>query len=263
MNKYIILKFANFISFFWICIPKKIRQFIFTSLLIIESRGKKPENGLQRVFEIKDKLDWIINERAIKYDKGIHPKHRLTGYHDFFIDRIIDGERVLDVGCGNGVVAIDIASKRNKSYIIGVDINNENIKIANKIKLENSLENINFISGDINSQSQINSDVVILSNILEHIPKRKIFLDKIINKSGARKFLIRVPLFERDWQLALRKELGMYYFSDLDHEIEHTIEEFKKEVSECNLKIKEMYTIWGEIWANCENENENENETEE
>ena len=67
-------------------------------------------------------------------------------------------------------------------------------------------------------------------------------------------FLIRVPLFERDWQLALRKELGIYYFSDLDHEIEHTTSEFKREVNDANLKIKEIFTIWGEIWANCSNE---------
>ena len=55
MNKFIILKFANFISFFWICIPKKVRHLFFTSLLIIESRGKKADKGLKRLFEIKDK----------------------------------------------------------------------------------------------------------------------------------------------------------------------------------------------------------------
>ena len=254
MSKKFILKFANFISFFWICIPKNIRQFFFTSLFIIESRGKNTENGIKRIFEIKDKLDWIINERAIKYGKGIHPKHRLTNYHDFFIERVKDGDRVLDVGCGNGVVAMDIASKRPNSLIVGVDINNENIKIAKNIKFKNSIKNISFICGDINYQDQIKSDVVILSNILEHIKERSIFLDNIVKKTEAKKILIRVPLFERDWQLALRKELGIYYFSDLDHEIEHTIDEFHKEINCTNLKINEIYTIWGEIWASCENE---------
>tara|TARA_B100001989_G_scaffold73402_1_gene50186 strand:- start:103 stop:873 length:771 start_codon:yes stop_codon:yes gene_type:complete len=254
MNRKIILNLATFFSFFWKCIPFKIRKFLFTSFFIIESRGENAKKGLKRIFIIKDNLDWIINERAIQYDNGVHPKHRITGYHNFFIDRIIDGESVLDVGCGIGVVAMDIASKRKKSLIIGVDINKGNIEIARKLKLKNSIKNIDFILGDINSQKDIKSDVVIFSNILEHISDRINFLKDIIRKSGAKKFLIRVPLFERDWQLALRKELEIYYYSDADHKIEHSIEEFKKEINFCNLKIKELKTVWGEIWAHCYNE---------
>ena len=92
-----------------------------------------------------------------------------------FVDRISNGNTVLDVGCGIGTVAIDIALQKPKSYIIGVDINSKNIEIANKLKNKNSLNNIKFISGDINNQIQINCDVVILSNILEHIDKKNYF----------------------------------------------------------------------------------------
>ena len=38
-----------------------------------------------KVFSLlKDKIDWVINERALKYGSGIHPKHSLIKYHDFF-----------------------------------------------------------------------------------------------------------------------------------------------------------------------------------
>ncbi|MBO8230527.1 hypothetical protein CU313_06785 [Prochlorococcus marinus str. MU1404] len=254
MKKKIILSIANFISIFWCLLPFKLRKFLFTSLFIIESRGKNTKAGLKRIFKIKDNLDWIINERAIIYGNGIHPKHKVTTYHKFFIDRVCDGEIVLDVGCGNGTVAIDIASQRPKSFVIGVDINVKNIEAANKQKIKNSVSNINFIFGDISSQTNINSDVVILSNILEHINKRKEFLENIILKTSAKKFLIRVPLFERDWQIAFRKEIGSYYFSDQDHKIEHTLEEFKNEILLSKLKITEIFTIWGEIWATCVND---------
>tara|TARA_Y100000589_G_C27190419_1_gene644559 strand:- start:701 stop:1465 length:765 start_codon:yes stop_codon:yes gene_type:complete len=254
MKKNFLLLIANIISLFWRLLPFKIRDFIFTSLFIVESRGKNSKAGLKRMFFIKDKLEWVINERAIKYGEGIHPKHRVTPYHKFFADFITNGETVLDVGCGNGTVALDIASKRPKCNFIGVDINNKNIDKANQLKLKYGIKNVNFIFGDINSQGEINSDVIILSNILEHIDERINFLNRLINTTKAKKYIIRVPLFERDWQIPLRKELGIYYYSDTDHKIEHTVEEFKNEIIKTKLKIKELRTIWGEIWAYCENE---------
>ena len=254
MIKKIILKIADFISFFWLVIPSKVRILFFTSLFILESRDNNPKRSLKRIFRVKDKLEWIINERAINYDSGIHPKHRLTGYHEFFIERIKNGQRVLDVGCGNGVVALDIAIKCPLSKIIGVDINKNNIDKANQYLKEKSIDNIRFIYGDINNEKRIESDIVVLSNILEHIKDRKSFLINIYELSNAKIFLIRVPLFERDWQIPLRRELGIYYYSDNDHEIEHTIEEFVNEMRLANLKVTEIKTIWGEIWATCKYE---------
>ena len=100
MTKKLILKIADYFSLFWFLVPSKIRKFVFTSSFILESRGSNSGSGLIRLFELKKNLEWVINERSISYDKGIHPKHRLTNYHNFFIDRINDGEVVLDVGCG-------------------------------------------------------------------------------------------------------------------------------------------------------------------
>lgn len=254
MNKKFLLFLANFISFFWRLLPFNLREFLFTSLLIIESRGKNSKAGLKRVFKIKDKLEWIINERAIKYGNGIHPKHKVTDYHKFFIDRISNGETVLDVGCGNGAVSIDIASQNPKSNVFGVDINTINIEKANKLKKDNLLKNLVFIHGDICDQKEINCDVVILSNIVEHISERNLFLKKIINITSAKLFLIRVPLFERDWQIPFRKEIGSYYYSDPDHKIEHSLEEFINEMGLSKLRIKEVFTMWGEIWASCEHD---------
>ena len=250
----LVLKFANLISILWLLFPSRIRNFIITSLFILESRDRNTKKGLIRIFRIKDKLEWIINERSLKYENGIHPKHRLTDYHSFFIERIKNGEKILDVGCGNGMVAMSIAKAFPKSFVLGVDINNKNIEFAENISKEKGIRNIRFAKGDISNEVNINADVVILSNVLEHINKRVIFLQNIFKKSKAKKFLIRVPLFERDWQIALRKELDTYYFSDNDHKIEHTVNEFKKEINQAGFYIKDMKTIWGEIWAECEYE---------
>ncbi len=247
----LILKFASFLSFFWLLLPTKFRNLFFTSFFILESRDLKASRGLKRLFSVKDKLEWIINERALSYDSGLHPKHRLTNYHNFFISRIIDGQTVLDVGCGVGLVAINMAKSLPCSNIIGIDINRENIILAKKYCTKNKLSNLKFIYGDITQQKDINADVVVLSNVLEHIDDRIAFIENLYKMSGSKKLLIRVPLFERDWQLPLRKELDMYYFSDNDHKIEHTIEEFKEEINQSGFLINELLTIWGEIWAEC------------
>ena len=39
------------------------------------------------------------------HGQGEHPKHKLTRYHDFFIEHIADGAHVLDVGCGCATAA--------------------------------------------------------------------------------------------------------------------------------------------------------------
>ena len=94
-------------------------------------------------------------------------------------------------------------------------------------------------------------DVIILSNVLEHIDKRVLFLKKIIKNSKSKKLLIRVPYFERSWEIPMRKELKINYFSDNDHKIEHTLQEFIDEMKNSGLKIIEIKLIWGEIWAVC------------
>ncbi len=255
MRKNFILGLAKVLSYLWLFIPNKIRRFIFTSFFILESRDNSTSKSIKNLFLIKDKLDWIINERAIKYGNGVHPKHLLTNYHQFFIDRINNGDTVLDVGCGNGSVAISIAKNHPNSLINAIDLNKNNIKFAKETQKKNKLKNLNFINGDINDFKEIRSDVVILSNVLEHIDNRSLFLKKIQKLSGAYSFLIRVPYFNRDWQIAFRKKLGMYYFSDNDHKIEHTFEELKQELKISNLKINETITVWGEIWTRCEYEN--------
>lgn len=254
MNKKLILKISNLFSLIWLLVPSKIRKFLFTSFFILESRGSNKGNGLKRLFELKSNLEWVINERSIAYDKGTHPKHRLTPYHDFFIDRINDGEIVLDVGCGQAIVAASIAAARKNSFVFGIDIDENNIKKGKNLINEKKLKNVKLIFGDVYEQRELKADKVIISNVLEHINNRIEFIEYLKLITKAKYFLIRVPLFERNWQIPLMRELGIDYFSDIDHKIEHTIVEFKKEMSDSKLIIKEMQTLWGEIWVSCINE---------
>ena len=118
--KKLLLILVNFISFFWRLIPSKLRRVFITGIFLLESRGNV-NNGLRKLFLIKDNLDWVINERALFFGNGKHPKHILTKYHDFFSDHIIDGKNILDIGCGYGAVAKTLAENKPNSDVIGID----------------------------------------------------------------------------------------------------------------------------------------------
>lgn len=240
---------ANALSVVWRALPSRLRAGFITGLLVLDSRHPDPAQGLRRLLAIRDRLDLVINERAMVYGSGEHPKHRLTDYHRFFINRINDGDRVLDIGCGYGAVARSIARAHPGCTVVGIDMNKS--RLASAIAADNPA-NLSFIEGDATQAVPDGSwNVVVLSNVLEHITNRSEFLRALISSTGAPKFLIRVPLFEREWQMALRRELGVNFFSDDDHKIEHTLTEFRGELSKGGLVLSELVTLWGEIWADC------------
>lgn len=92
-------------------------------------------------------------------------------------------------------------------------------------------------------------DVVILSNILEHLPDRKTFLKCLFLQIRPRRILIRVPMFDRHWSVPLRKELGVNWMGDSSHYTLYTKESFIEEIEAAELNIVEMEICWGEIWA--------------
>jgi len=176
-------------------------------------------------------------------EKGIHPKHRLMKYHLFFVNNINSGDRVLDIGCGNGYLTYDISQKAGK--VVAMDLDRKNIELARE---KFSGENITYIVGDgtkLNLREKF--DVVVLSNILEHIDDRSGFLSRIY--PFVDKFLIRVPMVNRDWLTYYKKELGCNYLLDPTHKIEYTLETFGEEMAEVGLKIKSCSVQFGEIWA--------------
>jgi SAM-dependent methyltransferase len=245
-SKALALCIADALSKCWRVLPRDARTRFIFGLFVLESRGD-PAEGLRRLFALQDRLELAVNERAMALGRGEHPKHRLTRYHDFFVERIKDGERVLDVGCGYGAVARSIARARPASKVTGVDY--DPLKLS-QARAGDNPSNLSFAESDATKSVPDGPwDVVILSNVLEHIKDRVGLLKALIETTKARRFLIRVPLFERDWKLAMRRELGVNYYSDPDHKIEPRQSEFRSETAQAGLAVDELITPWGEIWA--------------
>jgi SAM-dependent methyltransferase len=185
---------------------------------------------------------------AVRYGGGLHPKHRLTAYHDFFARHIGDGERVLDIGCGLGVVDYDVVT-RTGAFVTGVDHDAAAIAHAQQRYRH---ERLRFVVGDAWTAAAGQAfDVVVLSNVLEHLDDRAEFLTTIRMKIAPRRLLIRVPLFERDWRVPLKAELGVDYRLDPTHRIEYREAEFRDDVRRGGFAVLEAEIRWGEIWAVC------------
>lgn len=185
----------------------------------------------------------LISFLAIKVEDGLHPKHRLIGYHNFFIENVSKDDKVLDIGCGNGALAYDVAGKAKA--VIGIDIEEKNIK---KAKSKYSRANVQYVVGDATKDlSGEKFNVIILSNVLEHIEHRVEFMESL--KGLATKYLIRVPMIDRDWVPLYKKELGIEWRLDLTHYTEFTKDSFEKEIHSAGYKVQSISVQFGEIWA--------------
>lgn len=178
---------------------------------------------------------------------GVHPKHAIMNYHQFFVDNIEASDKVLDIGCGNGAVAYDVAAKAAK--VVGIDIAPKNIRLA-KEKFQCS--NLEFILGDclsfdFSALGIEKFDAIVLSNVLEHIEGRVEFLRGLHKLSD--KILLRVPLVTRDWLAVYKKDNGYKYMLSADHKIEYTEEILKNELEKSDWLIAEYSVKFGEIWA--------------
>jgi 2-polyprenyl-3-methyl-5-hydroxy-6-metoxy-1,4-benzoquinol methylase len=205
-----------------------------------------PDKVLRFLFRLDNWLYYVQGQMAIAYGGGLHTKHRHMNYHDFFVGRIQPNERVMDIGCGLGAVAFDVA-ERAGARVVGIDINAKSIA---KAKARYAHPRVEYRLGDVLQMlPERPFDAVILSNVLEHLPDRPQFLQNVQQRLRPTRFLIRVPLFERDWRVPLKKELGVEYRLDPTHEIEYTRQIFQAEMNEAGLAITHQEICWGEIWA--------------
>jgi hypothetical protein len=142
-------------------------------------------------------------------------------------------------------VAKSIADKG--AWVTGIDMDIENIHLA---KSRYGDGGIQFLHGDATRDLPSGRfDVVVLSNVLEHIENRNDFIGKIQASAQPDRYLIRVPMITRDWSVAMKRELGLPYYSDPGHYVEYTPESFKVEMDDAAMDLCLMVVNWGEIWA--------------
>jgi SAM-dependent methyltransferase len=227
-------------------LPSRSVQNIVMQIVARKTERMEPKEAASFIFNLDNDMYHQESQAAVRYGGGVHPKHRITHYHDFFVQRIKASERVLDVGCRTGEVAFEIVSKTG-AKLTGIDIDLPSLEEGRR---RNAHPNLELLKGDIYAWTPSQQfDVVVMSNVLEHLRDRATLLKSIQQRMGAARFLIRVPLFERDWRAGLKRELGIEWRLDETHETEYTQESFKDEMAQAGLNIRFMEIRWGEIWA--------------
>jgi SAM-dependent methyltransferase len=205
-----------------------------------------PAPALRELLTMDADISGQIDLLALAYGDGVHVKHRIMRYHDFFVERITAGERVLDIGCGYGAVAFSMAS-RTGAEVVGLDLEAANVAKARTLFVHDRLT---FVHGEApQTLPPGRFDVIVMSNVLEHIEHRVAFLREVQKRATPARWLIRVPMFNRDWRPALRQELGLYAYGDPTHFTEYTRESFESEMRDAGFVIRHLQVNWGEIWA--------------
>jgi SAM-dependent methyltransferase len=226
--------------------PVSLWRGLFRFWLSVLASSPDRRRGVRELLVSYDDVYRALDRAAIDYDGGVHVKHRLTRYHDFFVERVRPGEHVLDVGSGKGELAHDLVL-RGGATVVGIDNDPNHLAFARSRFVH---ERLRFEQGNVlESLPEGRFDVVVLSNVLEHLAPRIEFLRRVLASARPTRILLRVPVYARDWTVPLKAEVGLLDYWDRDHEIEYDPESFTRELGEAGLDVTELILVWGEIWA--------------
>jgi len=191
---------------------------------------------------------------GITLNDGIHPKHRILRYDQWFLRHIEPNWNVLDIGSHTGILAHALAKKA--AFVCAVEKEEHLVAVARERRGE---ANIEYVCADAtNFDYKVSGPMhcITMSNVLEHIEHRVEFLSKIISQirwadEKNRVLLFRVPMLERDWTVVFKKELGVEYRLDPTHHVEYTVEQFRDELHSAGIAVRSIEMRFGEIYAVC------------
>lgn len=104
------------------------------------------------------------------YEKWIDP--RTQELREVISEQINKGSSVIDIGCGTGALAFELAKKCSR--VVGVDLSPKMIQHANKRKEENTSSNIDFREADGTNLTEFGDqefDFATISMVLHEIPR--------------------------------------------------------------------------------------------
>ena len=177
-----------------------------------------------------------VGVRLVKYTGKsrhfVHPKHLVEApWHDWYLEHLRPEDEVLDVGCSNGAHTVKAA--RRVRGVIGIDHDVGQLATALESVRQVGSQNVHLFAWDLARPfpfSDSRFDAVLFLDVIEHLNSRREVLREIrrVLKPDGR-LLVSAPNRETSWRRRLR-EAGLFAFSDADHKVEYTREEFLDEL---------------------------------
>lgn len=149
------------------------------------------------------------------------------------IDKFIPEEgTVIDLGCGQGIIASFLANKKKRN-VIGVDLNAKRLPKSNT-------KNLKFIHADIRKYNVKNANGIVVSDVLHHIiPKDQHAIIKNITKNLKKEGVLIIK--EIDTGELIRSRLSRFWdfvFYPKEKIYFKNAKDLKNELESFGLKVK-------------------------
>jgi ubiquinone/menaquinone biosynthesis C-methylase UbiE len=170
-----------------------------------------------------------------KSDSLYQGQKNLTDYCITLLEPF-ENKDILEIGCGNGTQCIYIQEKCNPLKITGVDLDPNNIEIANSEKTRKQLSNIEYYLGDAQTLTMIKDktiDVVFNIESALHYPDKTAFLKQVyrVLKPGGQYVITDILTIKK-------KGAGIRRFWKKNMKMNHWHKhQYDNGLSEANLKV--------------------------
>jgi 2-polyprenyl-3-methyl-5-hydroxy-6-metoxy-1,4-benzoquinol methylase len=168
----------------------------------------------------------------------IHPKHLAAEGDDelWYLRRVAPGQRVLDIGSGNGIACLRVAPQvgAQGGYVVGLEGDPRNLVAAQILRRQRNVANVDFVRVDLEDLLPIAKgefDRVLFMDVIEHLHRRVEVLAAIhalLKPDGL--LLVSAPNVDTTWKRRL-SAAGLCAYIDPDHKIEYTWQSLIEELA--------------------------------
>ncbi|MEM0482977.1 MAG: methyltransferase domain-containing protein [Nitrososphaerota archaeon] len=130
--------------------------------------------------EVKPLKPYYIHGTDPSEQQRLEALAKVLGGADF-LPQLDAGMRILDVGCGTGAIAREVAIQVAPEDLIGLDFQDVQIRTARRLARSRDIRNVCFVQGDANTLSFRNNsfDGAYCRFLLEHVANPLIVLQEM------------------------------------------------------------------------------------